>query len=256
MIEARQQWTALWAEVEEYDAEGVGVQVCVEDSGQVPAVTQLPSIVEIESETESDNALLMDDDVPIDPDLVDAHIDYDEPISQDILSEVYEDTVIVIDQALMAKDLVGLALVPRGDDNQVIKLTRELAEVKEKLRVAVESRAKLQMERDAAVESANVFKTSNHALSVKISEEVQKFETQGRVMVEMQKKLNILGCADSDLDREIVKVTQECYTLEREEGTSSSNYKLWIKHLYRLINIKHQMSPSGPGLASRSPFQL
>ena len=50
--------------------------------------------------------------------------------------------------------------------------------------------------------------------------------------MEMQKKLNILGCADSDLDREIAEVTQECDTLELEEGTGSFNYKLQIKHLY------------------------
>ena len=54
------------------------------------------------------------------------------------------------------------------------------------------------------------------------------------------------------LDRKIAEVTQECDTIEREKGAGSFNYKLRIKHLYRLINIKHQMSPSGPGSASRS----
>ena len=176
LYEARQQWAALWAKVEEYDAEDVGIQVDVEDNTQMPIVPQLPAIVEIESGAESDEAPLIDEDVPSDPDLVDAHIDYDEPISQDILTEAYEDTVMVLDRALVAEDLVRLTLEgddapvsPRVDENQVIELARELAEVKGELRVAVENRAKLQMERDAAIESANVFKTSNHTLSVKIS---------------------------------------------------------------------------------------
>ena len=89
----------------------------MKDSAQVLAIAQLPTIVEIELETESDDAWLMDEDVPSDSDLVDAYIDYDEPISQDILSE----------------DLVGFVLDPRGDDNQVIELTSELAKVKEEL---------------------------------------------------------------------------------------------------------------------------
>ena len=54
LYEARQQWAALWAEVEEYDAEDVRIQVDVKDRAQVLAFTQLPTIVEIESETESD----------------------------------------------------------------------------------------------------------------------------------------------------------------------------------------------------------
>ena len=206
-------------------------------------------------------SLQMGEDVPTDPDLVDAHIDYDEPISQDILTEAYEDTVMVLDRALIAEDLVGLTLEdddapvsPRSDDRRVIELTRELAEVREELRAAVEMRTKLRIECDAAIASSETLRTSNHALSVRISEEVQKFETQARVMVEMQKKLRVLGCVDFDLDEEIAKVTQECDVIEREEGTGSSNYKLRIKHLDRLINIKHQMSSSGPGSTSRPPI--
>ena len=69
----------------------------------------------------------------------------------------------------------------------------------------------------------------------------------------------VARCVDSALpcpylNREIAEVTQECDTIELEKGAGSFNYKLWIKHLYRLINIKHQMSPSEPGLALRLPL--
>ena len=38
LYEARQQWAELWSEVEEYDAEDVGIQVDMEGDAQLPIV--------------------------------------------------------------------------------------------------------------------------------------------------------------------------------------------------------------------------
>ena len=50
-------------------------------------------------------------------------------------------------------------------------------------------------------------------------------------MAELQKKLEILGRSDSDLDKDIEVVIQDCDRIEEESGLESSDHKLCVQHL-------------------------
>ena len=78
-------------------------------------------------------------------------------------------------------------------------------------------------------------------------------------MAEMQKKLEIFGHSDSDLDKDIEVAIQDCDRIEEESGPESSDHKLCVQHLERLISIKHQIAEhraqfaSDPGSTSQAP---
>ena len=139
------------------------------------------------------------------------------------------------------------------------RLFEDLSKKTAELNTASETVAALKIEVGKSTDSTHLFKESNHLLAIQLRQESLKFETQGRLMAEMQKKLEAFGRSDSDLDRDIEAAIQDCDRIEEESGPESSNHKFCVQHLERLISIKHQIAEhrshfaSGPGSTSQAP---
>ena len=69
------------------------------------------------------------------------------------------------------------------------RLSEDLSKKTAELSTASETVAALKIEVEKSTDSAHLYKESNHLMAIQLKEESLKFEIQGRLLAEIQKKL-------------------------------------------------------------------